>query len=93
VREYGRTARPLENLTRKGESFKWTAACQEAFEELKRRLLRAPVLAHFDPHRPTKVETDSSELVVAGVLSQETKRNLANGILYRSIPKPCMAPR
>lgn len=39
IREYGRVARPLTNLTKKGEAFTWTRACQEAFDELKSRLL------------------------------------------------------
>lgn len=71
IREYGRVARPLTNLTKKGEAFTWTRACQEAFDELKSRLLQSPVLAHFDHDLPTKVETDSSDGVIAGVLSQQ----------------------
>ena len=38
-----------------------------AFEELRRRLL----VYHFDPELPTKLETDSSDGVIAGILSQE----------------------
>lgn len=30
----------------------------------------APVLAHFDPERPTMVETDASDHPMAAVLSQ-----------------------
>ena len=70
IRDYGRIAKPLNNLTRKGEGFYWSDDCQAAFEELKRRLVEAPVLAHFRPGRDTKVETDASDGVVAGVLSQ-----------------------
>lgn len=71
VREYGRTARPLNNLTRKDVPFDWNADCQCAFEELKDRLLNAPVLAHFSHDKPTRVETDASQGVVAGVLTQQ----------------------
>jgi hypothetical protein len=70
VREYGRIARPLTNLTKKGVPFAWTEDCQRAFEDLKLRLLAEPVLAHFQYRRPTRVETDASQGVVAGVLSQ-----------------------
>lgn len=70
VKDYGRVARPLNNLTRKGEAFSWTTKCQTAFEEHKVRLLTAPVLTHFHHDRETRVETDSSDGVVAGVLSQ-----------------------
>ena len=72
VREYGRIARPLTNLTRKGEHFKWTPDCQVAFDELKHRLLTAPILRHFshDPEAETRVETDASDGVMAGALLQ-----------------------
>ena len=71
VREYGRVARPLSALTRKGAPFDWNADCQHAFEELKNRLLNAPVLAHFSHDKPTRLETDASQGVVAGVLTQQ----------------------
>ena len=47
VCEYGRIARPLTNLTKKDTPFVWTEDCQYMFEELKKRLLSGPVLAHF----------------------------------------------
>lgn len=72
VREYGRIARPLTALTRQGlPKFDWTDECQDAFDKLKQRLLQAPVLAHFDFDKDTRVETDASDGVVAGVLSQK----------------------
>lgn len=73
VRDYERIARPLTSLTRQGlPEFQWTEECQEAFDTLKRRLLDAPVLVHFDYDRDTRVETDASDGVVAGVLSQRS---------------------
>jgi predicted aspartyl protease len=78
VRNYGRIAKPLNNLTRKGEAFQWTVACQLAFDELKARLLSAPILRHFSyaDDVETRMETDSSDGVIAGVLTQ---RNPAEG--------------
>ena len=40
-----------------------------AFEELKRRLTQAPVLAYYNPERPLRVETDALDGVVAGIFS------------------------
>ena len=71
IRNYSRIASPLSRLTVKGHQFKWTESCQEAFDELKRRLLSAPVLAHFEPDRETQVETDASDDTIGGVLSQK----------------------
>ena len=70
IEQYGRIARPLHQLTRKGASFVWTNACQEAFNTLQKKLTDAPLLHHFRHDLETKVETDASDGVVAGVLSQ-----------------------
>lgn len=71
VKEYGRIARPMTNLTRKTIPWVWTTACQESFDELKRRLLSAPILTHFQHDRETCVETDASDGVCAGCLLQK----------------------
>jgi transposase InsO family protein len=71
IKEYGRIARPLNTLTRKGTPYKWTESCQEAFDQLKQAMLEAPILRYYDYELPTMVETDASNGVVAGVLSQQ----------------------
>jgi hypothetical protein len=73
VEGYSRVAKPLTNLTRKGEVFKWTDECHAAFEELKRRLQTAPVMRHYQPDSETRMETDASDCVCAGVLSQKAE--------------------
>jgi hypothetical protein len=72
VRNYGRIAIPMNRLTRQGVPFVWSAECQAAFDELKRRLLTAPILRHFSFGNDieTRMETDSSDGVIAGVLQQ-----------------------
>ena len=71
IKDYSRIASPLNRLTRKDASFVWSNDCQEAFETLKRALTSTPVLRHYDPQLPTRVETDASQGVVAGVLQQK----------------------
>ena len=61
----------MHRLTRKGVPFAWTDECQIAFEELMRHLADAPVLRHYQPDLETKLETDTSDGAVAGVLSQD----------------------
>ena len=48
----------------------WTPHCQEVFDELKTQFCSAPVLKHFDPTLETILETDASDYVVSGILSQ-----------------------
>ena len=37
-------AKPLNDLLKKDQTFKWTDDCQKAFEELKKRFTKEPVL-------------------------------------------------
>ena len=50
--------------------FTWTEECQQAFDSIKQAFRSTPMLAHFDPEKETWVETDASDFVTAGVLSQ-----------------------
>lgn len=70
IRDYGTIARPLTRLTRQDIPFIFDSDCSEAFQELKERLLSAPILRHYDPELETILETDASDGVVAGILSQ-----------------------
>lgn len=44
IKDYNRITKPLNRLTRKDVPFTWTEECQQAFEELKKRLTDAPIL-------------------------------------------------
>ena len=70
IRDYGIIAKPLVRLTRNNTPFVFDQNCQDAFEELKGRLMAAPILRHYDPNLQSRIETDASDGVVAGVLSQ-----------------------
>ena len=60
---------PLVRLLRKGQAWEWGDEQQEAFEELKKALTAAPVLARPDFSRPFKIQCDASN--VCAVLTQE----------------------
>lgn len=92
IKNFSRVARPLAQLTKKDKSFEWTPACQRAFDELKKRITEAPILAHFDPELETIVETDSSDYVSAGVLSQRGKDGIIRPVAFFSkslLPAEC----
>ncbi|KAA0056645.1 ty3-gypsy retrotransposon protein [Cucumis melo var. makuwa] len=44
VEDFSRIANPLTQLTRKGTPFVWSRACESSFQELKQKLVTAPVL-------------------------------------------------
>ena len=62
--------KPLTELTKKGKVFHWDDACTTAFKTLIERFISAPILKWFDPDLEIMVETDASDYVCAGVLSQ-----------------------
>ncbi|XP_075768775.1 uncharacterized protein LOC142821515 isoform X2 [Pelodiscus sinensis] len=85
IPNFSSVAAPLTDLTRKGqpERVRWTAACDDAFQELKDRLVRAPVLAQPDFNKPFTLQTDASEVGLGAVLTQE-EEGQEHPILYLS---------
>ena len=71
IRDFAIVAQPLYDLTRPRKKFEWTFACQVAFEEVKKRLMSAPVLAMPNPNLPYMLYTDASDLGMGAVLCQQ----------------------
>jgi hypothetical protein len=85
IKKFGGIAAPLNELTkkdpadvRKGHQL-WKKenqkidigeAAREAFYQLRNSFLEIPILAHWEPDRPTRVETDASGIAISGILSQ-----------------------
>ena len=44
IEDFSRLAAPMTKLTRKGVKFEWDDLCEQAFQELKRRLTLALIL-------------------------------------------------
>ena len=44
IEDFSRLATPMTRLTRKEVKFEWNDLCEEAFQELKRRLTSTPIL-------------------------------------------------
>ena len=70
VENFSKIASPLTKLTRKNVKFVWDDKCEEAFEELKRRLTSAPVLIIPNNEEPYTVYTDASGNGLGCVLMQ-----------------------
>ncbi|SLM41551.1 retrotransposon nucleocapsid protein [Lasallia pustulata] len=75
---------PLIALVRKDVPFQWTEDCQKAFDLLKKRFTTASILAHFDPTKEIIVETDASDWVSAGILSQYSIDNILCPVAFFS---------
>ena len=55
--------------------FQWTPACQEGFDQLKKALMEAPILAYPDYSKPFILEMDASLKGLGTVLSQKGGNN------------------
>ena len=64
--------------------FQWTPACQEGFDQLKKALTEAPVLAYPDYSKPFILETDASLKGLGAVLSQKGDDNEIRVVAYAS---------
>ena len=60
VRSFSNIANPLNALTKKNVPFDWTVACAEAFDNLKRALVSAPILAYPNFREPFLLFVDAS---------------------------------
>ena len=48
IKDFSRLAAPMTRLTQKEVKFDWDDRCEEAFQELRRRLITAPILIVLD---------------------------------------------
>ena len=63
-------------MTKKDQKWKWEDKHQQAFDELKKELLRAPLLGYFDPTKRLVIKTNASDHTTASIISQEIERGL-----------------
>ena len=66
-------AAPLIALTKKDRKFEWTNKCEQSFQELKRRLTSALILALPSKDKGFIVYCDTSKIGLGAVLMQDVK--------------------
>ena len=47
IEGFSKIAKPLSDVTKKDLRYEWTPACEQAFEKLKSRFCKAPILVLF----------------------------------------------
>ncbi|KAL0560316.1 hypothetical protein IC582_000717 [Cucumis melo] len=79
IEDFSRLALPLTALTRKNVKFEWSDKCEQSFQELKKRLVTAPILALPVTGKDYVIYCDASRLGLGCVLMQN-----GNVIAYAS---------
>ena len=73
---FATVARPLHDLVKKNKKWEWTEREEKAFKELKERFTKEPVLAAPDIDKKMRMEVNTSDYAVGGVLSMEYEDGL-----------------
>ncbi len=70
IRNFAKIVKSLIKLTRKNVFFTWNETCKQAFDLLKRTVIEASILTHFDLKKQIYIKSDSFDFVFAEILSQ-----------------------
>ena len=71
IENFSKIAKPMIELLKKDTKFVWTDECEASFQELKKRLVTAPVLILPNIRKDFQVYCDASRQGLGGVLMQE----------------------
>ena len=83
IRDFSKIARPLCRLQEKDAKFNFDESCQCSFEEIKYRLVEAPIMAKPDWNKEFEIMCDSSDYAMGAVLGQKVDK-MFRAIYYSS---------
>jgi len=75
---------PLNHLLKSNARWRWSADCQQAFQQAKEKLASAPILSHYDPALPLKLAADASAYGLGAVISHTYDDGSERPIAYAS---------
>jgi recombinational DNA repair ATPase RecF len=70
IENFSKIAKPMTELLKKEKKFEWTEAWENSFQELKKKLVSAPVLCLPDLEKKFQVYCDKSRQGLGSVLMQ-----------------------
>ena len=84
IKGFAMVARPLHDTVKKDKKWEWTERQEEAFKELKKRFTEEPVLVAPDIDKKMRMEVDTSDYAMGGVLSMECGDGLWRPVAFLS---------
>ena len=76
IRDFSKIARPLCRLLEKDAKFNFDQSFHNSFEEIKSRLVEAPIMAKPDWNREFEIMCDASDFAMGAVLGQKAEKVL-----------------
>ena len=83
IKDFSKIARPLYRLLEKDTKFNFDDSCKAAFEEIKIRLVQAPIMAAPEWDQGFEVMCDASDFAMGAILGQR-KEKIFRAIYYAS---------
>ena len=84
IKGFSQIAGPLNNRLKKGVQWSWGEAEDKAFNTLKERICKEPVLRQPDQTKPFEVEVDASNYAIGAVLMQKDEKNILHPVAFFS---------
>ena len=84
IHNYSEITVLLTRLTWKGLTWDFSKECCTAFKTLKEAFMRAPVLVHWKPNQRMVVETNTSDYMLAEILSVYDTEGALHPISFHS---------
>ena len=83
IKDFSKISRPLCRLLEKNAKFDFDESCKSAFEEIKSRLVSAPIMLTPDWSNEFEIMCDVSDYAMGAVLGQRTEK-IFKAIYYAS---------
>ena len=83
IRDFSKIDRPLCRLMEKDVKFKFDESCQRSFEEIRSRLVEAPIREKPDWNKEFEIMCDAGDYAMGAVLGQRTDK-MFKAIYYAS---------
>ena len=84
IEGFASIARPLHDMVKKDKKWEWTEKQEEAFNLLKEKFTKEPVLVAPDLDKKMRMEVDVSDYATGGVLSMECEDGLWRLVAFLS---------
>ncbi|KAK9029833.1 hypothetical protein V6N11_031278 [Hibiscus sabdariffa] len=88
IKDFSKISKPLCNLLQQNQPFVFDKECQSAFEELKMRLISAPVVVPPDWTPPFELMCDASDHAVGAALGQRRDHSAIKYLVTKKDAKP-----